>query len=505
MMPLFFARSLSPSKAVIALLGILGPFSAMATDGSPSAPARPNVLFIVADDLNDWIEPLRGHPQVQTPNLARLARRGTTFLNAHCQAPICNPSRVSVMTGLRPSTTGIYALLPGPRDVAETRDVLTLPQAFHRAGYATYSFGKINHDSAWKPEDLDAEFDQRVPLPAGMLPPEKISRLPGPDRGTDWGPFPASDEQVPDFKVADAAIAALRAAPTDRPFFIASGFRLPHVPLFVPSQWFDRYPPESLVLPPVKEDDREDTPLFSWYLHWRLPEPRLSVLRHYDEWAPHVRAYLACISFLDAQIGRLLDALEADPRGRDTVIVFWSDNGWHTGEKLITGKNTLWERSTRVPLLFAGPGIAAGARSSRPVELLDLYPTLAELCDLDTPSHLEGHSLLPLLADANAERPWPAITTDNQNNHSVRSEHWRYIRYADGSEELYNESNDPNEWTNLAGDPRYDAIKAEHRQWLPTRNLPPAPGSARRVLTYDPPTGQAVWEGKVIVPSELEH
>jgi arylsulfatase A-like enzyme len=184
--------------------------------------------------------------------------------------------------------------------------------------------------------------------------------------------------------------------------------------------------------------------------------------------------------------------------------VLWSDHGWHLGEKGITGKNSLWERSTRVPLLFAGPGVTAGARCSRPVELLDLYPTLLDLCRIPPRQDLEGHSLAPLLKDATAPRPWPAITSHNQGNHAVRSEHWRYITYADGSEELYDLRQDPNEWTNLANDPRQREVIREHRRWLPKIDRPLAPGSAARILSYDPASGKAIWEGKPIVAGEKE-
>jgi arylsulfatase A-like enzyme len=320
----------------------------------------------------------------------------------------------------------------------------------------------------------------------------------------DWGPFPERDEDTADWQIASAACAALRAAPKDKSFFIAAGFRLPHVPCFAPPKWFDLYPLDTLVLPPVKEDDRADTPLFSWYLHWKLPEPRLSLLRQHDEWKPLVRAYLASVSFMDSQVGRVVDALAGTGRAADTLVVVWSDHGWHLGEKLITGKNSLWERSTRVPLILAGPGSARGARCTRPVELLDIFPTLLELTGQPARSDLEGHSLVPLLRNASAARPWPAITTHNQGNHSVRTERWRYIHYADGSEELYDEQNDPNEWFNLAPDPKTASVRNDLMRWLPKVNRPMAPGSRSRVLSYDPITHTATWEGRAIVAEELE-
>lgn len=465
----------------------------------PGFAAAPNILFLAIDDQNDWIGCLGGHPQVRTPHIDKLAQRGTLFTNAHCQAPLCNPSRSSLLTGLRPSSTGIHGLVPGIRDVEQTRHHVTLPQTFTGAAYFTYTCGKIYHDGSIKPKDRAAEFKEWGPAPGMGRPEQRFAKLPGkPHPLMDWGPFPTRDEDAADFKIADAAIAALAKAPPDAPFFIAAGFRLPHVPCYAPQKWFDLYPSASVVLPPVKDDDRADTPRFSWYLHWSLPEPRLATLKEQDEWRPLVRAYLSSISFMDAQVGRVLAALDKTGRAKDTIVVLWSDHGWHLGEKLITGKNTLWERSTRVPLVFAGPGIAHGARCSRPAELLDLFPTLLELTGMPARSDLEGHSLVPQLRDAKAPRPWPAITTHNQGNHAVRNERWRYIRYADGSEELYDLQTDPHEWTNLVGRPEHAAIQRELKGWLPRVDKPAVPGSAQRILTYDTKTGAVTWEGKPV-------
>ena len=365
-----------------------------------AAARRPNVLFIAIDDQNDWVGCLKGHPQAETPNIDRLAQRGVLFTNAHCQAPLCNPSRTSLLTGLRPSTTGIYALQPGPRSSPALKDWVTLPQHFAAHGYATYTSGKVFHDGSLSPAERLREF-QRWGSPGPLpLPPKKLVHTPDDMGLMDWGVYPDRDEDQPDWKIADSAIAQLKSAPGDRPFFIAAGFRLPHVPCFATRKWFDLYPEATLQMPPVKEDDRADVPVFSWFLHWKLPEPRLSWLRRADQWRPLVRAYLASTSFMDSQVGRVLDALQATGRGDETIIVLWSDHGWHLGEKGISGKNSLWERSTRVPLIFAGPGIAGGATCSRPAELLDIYPTLVELCRLSAQTGLEGHSLVPQLKDA---------------------------------------------------------------------------------------------------------
>ena len=486
----------------VALLAICLAVSLPTAQAQRKVPRPPNYLFIAVDDLNDWVEPLAGHPQVKTPNIARLAKRGVTFTNAHTQSPLCNPSRGSLLSGLRPSTTGLYTLQPGVRSVPALKDQVMLPQHLAANGYATFSAGKIFHDGSIKPGEREREFTAWGDNGAMPYPAAKFVNTPDKMKAVDWGVFPARDEEQADWKIADSTIAYLKAAPADRPFFIGAGFRLPHVPCFASQKWFDLYPDATLQMPPVKADDRDDVPEFAWNLHWKLPEPRLSWLKANNQWRPLVRAYLASISFMDSQVGRLLDALEASPHADNTIIVLWSDHGWHLGEKGITGKNTLWERSTRVPLIFAGPGIVVGAKTNRPVELLDLYPTLVELSGLPARKELEGHSLAPLLRNPKAARTWPAITTHNLDNHSVRSERWRYIRYADGSEELYDHQNDPNEWTNLAGKTGFAKIKAELARWLPKLNTPPVAGSAARLLIKE--NGIWMWEGKPIRKEEIE-
>ena len=465
-------------------------------------PAKPNVLFIVIDDLNDWVGCLGGHPQAITPNMDRLASRGTLFTNAHVQAPLCNPSRSSVLMGMRPSSTGIYGLAPGLRTVEATKNRVSLPQYFRKQGYFTAGFGKVFHDGSI-PKELQAnEFEVWGPAPGMPIPKQKFVQTPSKMDAVDWGVFPEDDRDQADWKTADNAIAQLQSRPKDKPFFLAAGFRLPHVPCFASQKWFDMFPPEGQIkLPPYLPNDRDDVPFFAWYLHWNLPEPRLSWLKEANQWHNLVRSYLASTTFMDSQIGRLLDALDASGEASNTVIVLWSDNGWHLGEKEITGKNSLWRPSTHVPLIFAGPGVNVGGRCSQPAELLDIYPTLVELCGTPVQSGLEGHSLMPQLKNAGAKRIWPAITTANQNNHSVVTDKWRFIQYADGSRELYDDQKDPNEWINLASKPEYIKVIDDLKKWLPKKNLPLAPGSASRILEQR--DGVWYWEGKPIKNEEL--
>jgi arylsulfatase A-like enzyme len=463
-----------------------------------AAADKPNILFIAIDDQNDWIGCLGGHPQIKTPHIDGLAKRGVLFRNAHCQSPLCNSSRTSLMTGLRPSTTGVYGLAPWFRQLDKFKDLESLPQYLSKHGYRTYSTGKIYHGGYGR-RRTDREFDVLGPPPGvGVRPKEKLVKsTPNPHPLVDWGVFPHRDQDKGDWRVASWAVDELDKKPTE-PFFLSVGFFLPHVPCYATQKWFDLYPEETLQLPPYLKGDRKDTPRFSWYMHWKLPEPRLDYLQEAGEWKNLVRSYLACTSFVDSQVGRVLAALEKNGFADNTIVVLWSDHGWHLGEKRITGKNSLWDRSTRVPLIFAGPGVGGGV-SMQPAELLDIYPTLIDLCGLPAKSGLEGHSLSPQLEDPAAKREFPAITTHNHDNHGVRSENWRYIRYADGSEELYDMRSDPNEWKNLAGDKQYAKVIARHRRYLP-KSVPPAEGSRHRILVYR--DDGVNWEGTDIGADE---
>lgn len=488
----------------------------LSTSAPAAAPVRPNVLFIAIDDQNDWIGHMGGHPMAKTPHLDKLAARGTSFLNAHCNAPLCNPSRTSLMLGLRPTTTGIYGLSPWFRTLPQWKDRVALPQHFENNGYRTAATGKIYHGGTGGGGGRKAKAGQAAAGPGpqpefqvtapyggvGTRPPEKLAgETPmGNNPLVDWGVWPLDNDDTGkgDYQVASWTVDQIKTAPKDQPFFLAAGFFLPHVPCYATQKWFDLYPDNDSILPKILATDRADTPRFSWYLHWQLPEPRLKFLQDHHQWRNLVRSYLACTSFVDAQIGRLLTALDESGLADNTIVVVWGDHGWHLGEKGITGKNTLWDRGTKVPLIFAGPGIKAGQRTRQPAELMDLYPTLTELAGLPARTDLEGLSLVPQLRDAATKRDRPAITSHNQGNHGIRSERWRYIRYADGSAELYDMEKDANEWTNLAGQPEYAAVIAEHQKWLPAKDVPPAPNSASRVLTYDKTTDEAVWEGKPI-------
>ncbi len=450
---------------------------------------RPNILMIVIDDLNDWVEPLGGHPQVKTPAIAELAGRGITFRNAHCQSPLCNPSRTSVMLSRRPSTTGIYGLSPWFRALPEHLQTVSLPQYFAAHGYETYTVGKVYHNSMGKnpPPGAREEFRHWGPAggpgitpPAKLVPPTPAGNNPW----VDWGVFDHQDNQKGDWIVADWAEKTLaNLPPTDKPFFMSVGFFLPHVPCHVTQKWWDMYPAETLIMPPMQPNDRADCSPFSWFLHWNIPEPRLSWLQHYDQHKNLVRAYLASISFMDSQVARVMAALHQTGQADNTIVVLWSDHGFHLGEKEMTSKNTLWERSTRVPLIFAGPGITHGA-CDQPAELLDIYPTLAALAGLPQPAEVEGISLVPQMDDPITPRSRPAITDHNPGNSSIRDQRYRLIHYADGSEELYDLQDDPNEFVNQIDNAAMQSIATNLRKHVRADSAPLAVGSGERILEH---------------------
>jgi arylsulfatase A-like enzyme len=372
---------------------------------------------------------------------------------------------------------------------------VTIPKAFQANGYATSTLGKIYHGSFLPKGEFD-KTGTRPKLP-NRFPKKKFVDTPQNHRLVDWGIWPPKDSDQLDYHTAEWAVGELSKKPK-APFFMAVGFFRPHVPLYASQKWFDLYPEDSLALPHIRRDDRQDTPRFSWYIHWKLPEPRLKFLDENKQMKNKVRSYLASVSFVDAQVGRVLDALEASGLEDNTIVACWSDHGYHLGEKEITGKNTLWDPSARVPLMFAGPGISKGARCERPAELLDLYPTLAELCQLKSvPKGIEGLSLVPQLKDAKAPRTRPAITSHGPGNDSARTETHRYIRYADGSEELYDMRKDPHEFKNLTSDPKTKKLRKKLASYLPKRPVKPVAGSNARLIERKE-DGSVYWENTLI-------
>jgi arylsulfatase A-like enzyme len=455
-----------------------------APSSADSPPARPNVLFIAVDDLNDWVGPLGGHPQARTPNLDRLATRGLVFTRAYTAAPACNPSRASILCGLRPSTTGVYHNhQPWRRALPEA---VTLPQHFRAAGYIALGCGKIYHGgmndpASWdeypglgatpRPADAPAPPSPTEPAPS---PPSARPRPPARTGNLTWGPLDIPEDEMPDARNV-AWAADFLGRKHEKPFFLAVGLVRPHLPWRVPRKYFELFSAADVKLPEVKENDLDDVPAAGRRM--AAPERDHRAIVEGKRWPEAVAAYLASIAFMDAMLGRLLDAFDRSPHAASTIVVLWGDHGWHLGEKEHWRKFALWEEATRVPLIISAPGVTRpGARSERVVSLLDLYPTLSELCGLPPRAGLEGQSLAPLLRDPEAAWERPALMTHGRGNHAVRTERWRYIRYADGSEELYDHQRDPGEWANLAACESLADEKAALRAHLPAQDAADAPG-----------------------------
>ncbi len=434
------------------------------------AVAKPNVLFIAVDDLNAWIGALGAHPQARTPNIDRLAARGTLFRRAYCAAPACNPSRTALLTGRRPSSTGVYDNNQPWRAVL--RDAVTLPEHFRANGYRVIGGGKIFHGTFNDRGVWDQYFNRPAdPQPSGR-PLNGILRT----AHFDWGPLDASDEAMGDSKLVDWAAEQL-ARRAGKPLFLAVGFQKPHLPWYVPRKYFRQHALDRIRLPEVVPNDLDDIPPAGRRMagpegdHRQVVETR--------NWKTAVQGYLASISFADACVGRLLDALDRSPHARNTLIVFWGDHGWHLGEKQHWRKFALWEEANRTPLIIAGPGAWPDTRCDRPVNLIDLYPTLVELCGLSPREGLDGVSLAPLLKAPRREWERPSLSTYHRGNHSLRSDRWRYIRYADGTEELYDHERDPKEWRNVAAEPKNRKVIESLRAWLPKTDAPDAPRRGR--------------------------
>jgi len=431
---------------------------------------KPNVLMICVDDLNDWIGVMGGNPSAITPNMDRLAAQGTLFTNAHCQTALCGPSRASIMSGLRPSTTGIYGQInDGNLRSASPimKDIKFLPQYFGEQGYKAMGIGKIFHSHA--PEGVFQESGGRV---KGFGPkPADGTRFKWDQDGTstDWGAFPDVDEKMPDYQSAQWAKERL-GEKHDKPFFLTVGFLRPHVPWYVPQKWFDMHPLDQVQLPPYKKDDKDDLPEIAIQADELPMMPTTDWAIETEQWKDIVRAYLASTTFVDYYVGEVLKALEDSPYKDNTIVVLWSDHGYRLGEKGTFAKHCMWQEGTNVPLIIKTPGGKGGLKSNKPVELLDIYPTLLDLCGLPSNSSNEGTSLKPLIDDPNKNLDDAALTTFGRNNHAVVTEKYRYIQYENGTEELYDRSVDPNEWDNLAKGPETEGIKLSLQKYLPKTN-----------------------------------
>ena len=457
-------RSWFTFTALLALTATLAAAEPTAKDSTK----KPDVLFIAVDDLNDWIGILGGHPDAKTPNIDRLGARGLIFEKAYCTAPACNPSRASLLNGVRPSTSGVYHNDQPWREALS--NVVSLPKHLQSQGYRVVGGGKIYH-GAYPEKDAWNDYFSKSggqPKPA-KLPHNGIAKT----SHFDWGPLQEGDDALVDHGVIDWAIRELQAK-QDQPLFLAVGLTKPHLPWYVPQKYFDQFPLEKVTLPKIDDNDLADVPPAG--VKVAKPDGDHAKVIAAGQYRHAVQAYLAAIAYADAEIGRLLDGLDKSPRKDNTIIVFWGDHGWHLGEKHHWRKFSLWEESARAPLIIVAPNVTKpGTRTARVASFLDIYPTLVDLTGGEKPAHLEGVSLKPVLAEPTIEWKSAAITTHGRNNHAVRTERWRYIRYANGDEELYDHDADPHEWTNLAAKSEFAAIKAELAQRLPATNAADVP------------------------------
>ena len=441
------------------------------------ADERPNILVIAIDDLNDWVGCLGGHPQAQTPNIDSLARQGVLFTNAHCQGPICGPSRASLLSGKYPFSTGLYQQ-PNKRDMQKDKSNFRgnmLPEYFAKHGYQTLAAGKIFHGY---PDELAfqeyaGKWDGFGPKPAnGKRFNYFLPDVPWTGTQTDWGAFPDVDSKMPDHKSASWAEEELKKN-RDAPFFMAVGFLRPHVPFYVPQKWFTPFPLEKVVLPQVQNNDLDDVPEISRQIHEVPKYPNLEFLQrnNNEQYQKCVQAYLACTHFVDHQVGRVLNALEHSEYADNTIVVLFSDHGYHLGEKDRVSKQGLWEESVRVPMIIRVPG-KQPTTTHLPVGLIDIYPTLLELAGLPANQANEGRSLVPLIKGESPEWRHAISTTYAKDSYSLRSRTFRYLRFPNGAEELYDHQNDPQEWDNLANDTEYVEILTKFRRQLPEQSAP---------------------------------
>ncbi len=451
---------------LLSSVALLAGARAGAARGASTASTKPNVLFIAIDDLNHWVGHLGRNAQTKTPNIDRLARMGVTFTRANCAAPVCNPSRAALMSGLRASTTGVYDNGQDWKPAIPKEQTLTTQ--FLKAGYNVFGSGKIYHSSDHRPGEWTDYLEDRG---------SNLKRHPSaPDDGVGgikFYPLDCEDEDMQDYRSVSYGIEKL-GQKHDKPFFLAVGLHKPHMPFAVPKKYFDMFPLETIQLPPYREDDLDDVPPAG--VKMAKPEGDHAAILKSGRWKDAVQAYLATIAFCDGQVGRLIDALQKSAYRDNTILCLWSDHGWHLGEKLHWRKFALWEEAARTVFIWCVPGVTnPGGVCERTVDFMCIYPTLCDLAGVPTPSHVEGPSIRSLLANPKASWDRAAVTTFHKDNHSIRSETWRYIRYADGSEELYNHDEDPYEWTNLAKDPQNTAVKAELARFAPKVNAPERP------------------------------
>ena len=447
---------------------------------------KPNILFIAIDDLNDWVSPLEGNKQAITPNMDKLTKSGAmVFKNGVTPAPICGPSRSAILSGFLPSTSGVYGNAHNMLYSEVVQQNPTLLEYFSMNGYHTLSNGKIFHKhgtkngktdfGAWafdefararryNKDGVDKKYVTSAKAGAinGVVKPEfkqKKAKL-------SWGPTKDKFEKTVDFAVADWARKQLQ-RDFDKPFFMSVGFIKPHLPWFVPKEFFDMYDINKIDDLIIKEDDLADITNAQGKQKFKATAEYKWIKKH-NLSKEATRAYLANVSYVDKCLGIVMDALEKSGHADNTIIVIWGDHGWHLGEKQRYLKNTLWSEAVKPPFFVKLPGMKKTIISDKPVSLLDLYPTLISLANLPKKDNLDGHDFSKLLKNPSSNWEYPGITVSADGT-SVLTEKLHYIQYLSGEEELYDIVNDPHEWNNLIKDSSYQKEIKELKKWIPKK------------------------------------
>jgi len=423
---------------------------------------QPNILFIAIDDMNDWTGFLDGHSQTISPNMDKLASVGVNFTNAHTSAPGCSPSRNALLYGVQPFNSGLYPFYEHDIHEQLMQKYTSLPRLLKENGYNTFGAGKIHHGNMRDTREW-TDYYEAKPIKKRFR--EGEGYIKGGNGKYSFRPTLNPDEEHKDHQFASYGIEKLNEK-HDKPFFLAVGIVKPHLPFDAPARFFDALP-DDITPPEILDNDADDIPAVGKSLQ------KKGEYNHYKSkgvWNDVRKSYLACISWADYNIGRVLDALENSEYADNTIVILWSDHGYHLGEKQTFKKFTLWEESTRVPFIIYDTRtkeVQKGSNYSEPVSLINVYKTIADYTKINTPEYVDGESLVPIVKDQSVKLEDPTIITWGRGNYSVRTKDYRYIRYFDGGEELYNHLEDPNEWKNLANDEAYTSLKNELKSHLP--------------------------------------
>jgi len=431
--------------------------------GEPTIPAKtpkPNIVFIAIDDMNDWVGYMGGHPQAQTPNMDKLANAGVAFMNAQSVAPGCSPSRNALLYGVEPYKSGLYAFYEHEIHADLHQKYISLPRFLKENGYKTYGAGKIHHG----PKGNELEW-------SGYLKPKSMNKVFTEGKGyvrnkkSSFRPTTNPLDEHHDYQVASYGIDVINQQ-HEQPYFAAIGLVKPHLPFDCPEVFYDALP-NKILAPAILENDLDD-----------IGKEGNSMRRAGDDrnfkkdnaWEKVRRSYLSCNAWVDYNVGRIMDAVEKSPDADNTIVVLWSDHGYHLGEKKSFKKFTLWEEASRVPFIIHDMRVnnpAEGRKVTQAVTLINVYKTLTDMAGLVAPDYIDGFSLVPQLKNQSKPMPQPAISSWGRGNYSVRTENWRLIQYFDGTQELYDHKKDANEWHNLASLPEYKSKLAELVDLLP--------------------------------------